>query len=68
MSNDARARAMAGPPVRVPVFAASLIGVLVMAIWALAAPTSAESALGSGHWSRMSFTKRSVSRLRRKDR
>ncbi|HNV40890.1 MAG TPA: choline BCCT transporter BetT [Ornithinibacter sp.] len=47
MSNDARARAMAGPPVRVPVFAASLIGVLVMAIWALAAPTSAESALGS---------------------
>ncbi|HSF98286.1 MAG TPA: BCCT family transporter, partial [Ornithinibacter sp.] len=47
MSTDARARVMSGPPVRVPVFAASLVGVLIMAIWALAAPTSAESALGT---------------------
>ena len=38
---------MSGPPIRVPVFAASLVGVLIMATWALAAPTSAESALGT---------------------
>ncbi|MBD3781991.1 MAG: choline BCCT transporter BetT [Micrococcales bacterium] len=36
-----------GPPVRMPVFAASLTGVLVMAVWALVSPGSAESALGA---------------------
>lgn len=36
-----------GPSVRMPVFASSLVGVLVMAIWALLAPKEAESVLGS---------------------
>ena len=37
-----------GPPIRLPVLASSLIGVLVMAIWAIAAPTQAESVIGDG--------------------
>ena len=37
-----------GPSVRVPVFVASGVGVLVMAVWAIAAPAQAESVLGSG--------------------
>ncbi|MBT9254063.1 choline BCCT transporter BetT [Phycicoccus sp. MAQZ13P-2] len=38
---------LGGPPVRMPVFVASLTGVLVVALWALFAPSSAESALGA---------------------
>lgn len=38
---------LGGPPTKVPVFASSIIGVLVMAIWALVAPAQAESALGT---------------------
>lgn len=37
-----------GPPVRMPVLAASLFGVLAMAIWAIVAPTQAESVIGDG--------------------
>ena len=35
-----------GPPVRKPVFLSSVIGVLVMATWAIAAPDNAESVIG----------------------
>jgi len=37
-----------GPSVRPPVFLASLIGVLVMAAWAIVAPGQAESVIGAG--------------------
>jgi choline/glycine/proline betaine transport protein len=47
MSKDALTRTLSGPPLRVPVFVASLVGVLTMAIFALVAPTTAESTLGS---------------------
>ncbi len=40
-------RLTAGPPVRMPVFASSVIGVLVMAIWAILAPAQAESVIGT---------------------
>ncbi|MBM6405171.1 choline BCCT transporter BetT [Phycicoccus sp. CSK15P-2] len=40
-------RSLGGAPIRVPVFAASLAGVLVMAVWALVSPESAESTLGT---------------------
>lgn len=36
-----------GPTVRKPVFLASAAGVLVMAVWAIAAPSQAESVIGS---------------------
>ncbi|PJJ57768.1 choline/glycine/proline betaine transport protein [Mumia flava] len=36
----------AGPPVRKPVFVSSVVGVLVMAIWAMVAPERAEAVLG----------------------
>jgi choline/glycine/proline betaine transport protein len=36
----------AGPPVRWPVFLASIIGVSAMTIWAIAAPSNAESVIG----------------------
>ncbi|MDN5789615.1 MAG: choline BCCT transporter BetT [Micrococcales bacterium] len=35
-----------GPPVRMPVFASSVIGVLAMAIWAIWAPDQAEAVIG----------------------
>ncbi len=38
---------LGGPPVRMPVFIASLAGVLIMAAWALISPSSAESGLGT---------------------
>ncbi len=37
-----------GPPLRKPVFYSSVTGVLVMAIWAIAAPAQAESVIGTG--------------------
>ena len=37
-----------GPSVRVPVFAASAVGVLAMAAWAIAAPTQAQTVIGDG--------------------
>ena len=40
-------RFLGGAPVRMPVFVASLAGVLAMAAWALISPTSAESGLGT---------------------
>lgn len=36
-----------GPPIRMPVFASSVIGVLVMAIWAIWDPKAAESVIGA---------------------
>ncbi|GGL31089.1 choline BCCT transporter BetT [Phycicoccus endophyticus] len=41
------AGALAGPPVRLPVFVASFVGVVAMALWALVSPSSAESVLGT---------------------
>lgn len=35
-----------GPPIRMPVFASSVIGVLAMAIWAIWAPEQAEAVIG----------------------
>lgn len=38
---------LSGPPIRRPVLAVSLIGTVLMTMWALFAPASAESALGA---------------------
>ena len=35
-----------GPPIRKPVFYSSVIGVLVMATWAILAPDQAETVIG----------------------
>lgn len=44
----ARSKWLDGPPVRKPVFFTSVIGTVIMAVWAIFAPQQAEAVIGAG--------------------